>query len=143
MLASRWKMKDLIDFHTRHKLQLLAHSPDEHRALGRVVAEGSSMSRDELRTAYSTAFMDTLARPATRGRNANVLNHAAGHLKEGLDSPVRQEIAGLITDYRKGIVPLIVPVTLIAHYARRLDIGYLLGQTYLEPHPKELMLRNH
>jgi uncharacterized protein YbgA (DUF1722 family) len=49
----------------------------------------------------------------------------------------------LIHDYRKGLVPLVVPITLIGHHARRHDIDYLNGQVFLEPHPRELMLRNH
>jgi len=49
----------------------------------------------------------------------------------------------LIEDYRSGMLPLIVPMTLVRHFVRRFDVAYLKGQTYLEPHPKELMLRNH
>ena len=56
---------------------------------------------------------------------------------------VAGDLAELIHDYRKGLVPLVVPVTLIAHHVRRHDIAYLQGQTFLEPHPRELMLRNH
>jgi uncharacterized protein YbgA (DUF1722 family) len=87
--------------------------------------------------------MGALEQLASRGRNANVLHHAAGHLKKRLDSATRTELAELIADYRKGLVPLVVPVTLIGHHVRRHDIDYLKGQVFLEPHPKELMLRNH
>ena len=87
--------------------------------------------------------MGALTRIATRGRNANVLQHAAGSLKQCLDPASRGELATLIHDYRAGLVPLVVPVTLIAHHVRRHDIAYLAGQRFLEPHPKELMLRNH
>jgi uncharacterized protein YbgA (DUF1722 family) len=38
---------------------------------------------------------------------------------------------------------LVVPLTLFRHHVRRLKVSYLAGQTYLEPHPRELMLRNH
>jgi uncharacterized protein YbgA (DUF1722 family) len=37
----------------------------------------------------------------------------------------------------------VVPITLIRHHVGRLRIAYLMEQLYLEPHPKELMLRNH
>jgi uncharacterized protein YbbK (DUF523 family)/uncharacterized protein YbgA (DUF1722 family) len=96
--------------------------------------------------AFHTAesgFMAALTRPATRGKNANVLQHAAGHLKKLLDSASRTELAELIHDYRKGLVPLVVPLTLMAHHVRHHDVEYLKGQIFLEPHPKELMLRNH
>jgi uncharacterized protein YbgA (DUF1722 family) len=80
---------------------------------------------------------------ASRGRNANVLQHAAGHLKKNPDSASRAELAQLIHDYRQGLVPLVVPVTLIAHHVRHHKVEYLNGQVFLEPHLKELMLRNH
>jgi uncharacterized protein YbgA (DUF1722 family) len=67
----------------------------------------------------------------------------AGHFKDRLDAPSKGELADTIADYRRGLVPLVVPLTLLRHYVRRFDVAYLAEQTYLQPHPKELMLRNH
>jgi uncharacterized protein YbgA (DUF1722 family) len=83
-----------------------------------------------------------LAVPATRGRHVNVLQHMAGYF-DAVDADSRRELNTSITDYGRGLVPLVVPLTLIAHHARRLEVAYLLDQVYLQPHPKELMLRNH
>ncbi|MEK7701583.1 MAG: DUF1722 domain-containing protein [candidate division NC10 bacterium] len=77
------------------------------------------------------------------GGHTNVLQHLAGFFTRGLDAPSRAELAGLIREYRRGLVPLVVPLTLVKHWARRLGLGDLAGQVYLNPHPKELMLRNH
>ena len=139
---TRWTIRDLITFHTAQKMALLAHSTDGYRALGRLVAEGKKLPRGELRSRYQTGFMATLRKLATPGRQANVLMHMMGHLRDGLDDGDRGELLATIDDHRRGLVPLIVPVVLIRHHARRLAVSYLLGQTYLEPHPKELMLRN-
>ena len=87
--------------------------------------------------------MRALAQVATTRRHANVLQHMAGHFKDQLDVASKRELAEMIADYRRGLVPLVVPLTLIRHHVRTLDVTYLAGQTYLEPHPKELMLRNH
>jgi uncharacterized protein YbgA (DUF1722 family)/uncharacterized protein YbbK (DUF523 family) len=143
LLRGRWMAGQLIAFHTAHKLQLMAHSTAAYRELGRLVATVKQTPRAVVREQYESKFMAALAHPASRGRNANVLQHAAGHLKEKLDSGSRSELAELIHDYRKGVVPLVVPITLIGHHVRRHDIEYLKGQVFLEPHPKELMLRNH
>ena len=59
-----------------------------------------------------------------------------------LDARSKQELLGLIEDYRNGLVPLVVPLTLIRHHVERCDIAYLRDQHYLAPHPVELMLRN-
>ena len=76
-------------------------------------------------------------------RHTNVLQHLVGYFSKQLDSESREELQSLLQDYRAGLVPLIVPLTLISHYVRKYDVTYLGGQVYLEPHPKELMLRNH
>ena len=140
--AGRWTVGDLVAFHTAHKMQLLAHSTDGYRALGQLVAGAKATPRAELRERYEADLMGVLRKPATPGRHANVLMHMMGHLKSHLDEAGKRELLGLIDDHRAGLVPLIVPVTLLRHHVNRLAVAYLLGQTYLEPHPKELMLRN-
>ncbi len=139
----RWRIGDLVEFHTAHKFLLLAHSPKEYRELGRVVAEAKSYTRAELRTTYESQFMSVLSKRATRARNTNVLQHILGFFKKDLDTASRQELLGHIHDYRSGQVPLVVPLTLVAHYVRLLDVACLRDQVYLNPHPKELALRNH
>jgi uncharacterized protein YbgA (DUF1722 family)/uncharacterized protein YbbK (DUF523 family) len=143
LFAGRWTRGQVVAFHTAHKLQLLAHSAAGYDELGRLVAGIAGLPRLAFRERYERGFMGALSLLATRGRNANVLNHAAGHLKHALDGPERGELAALIDEYRRELVPLVVPITLISHHVRRHGIGYLEGQLYLEPHPRELMLRNH
>jgi uncharacterized protein YbgA (DUF1722 family)/uncharacterized protein YbbK (DUF523 family) len=143
LFAGSWKMRDLVAFHTVHKLQLLAHSPADYRELGRLVAEGKSVPRGELRSRYEAGFMRGLARRATRRRHVNVLQHILGHFRGRVEDAVRGEIHRQIEDYRAGLLPLVVPVTLLAHYVRVAEIPYSQDQLYLQPHPKELMLRNH
>ena len=143
LFRGRWTAGQVVAFHTAHKLQLMSHSTVAYNELGRLVADVKGRPRAEFREEYERGFMSALSVVATRGKNANVLQHAAGHLKKHLDSPSRQELADLIHDYRKELVPLVVPITLIAHHTRRHAVDYLDGQLFLEPHPRELMLRNH
>lgn len=138
-----WSIGTLVAFHTAFKLQLLAHSPGAYQSLGRLVASAKKVPRSELQRRYEIEFMEAMKKPTTRPRHTNVLQHMVGHFKNHLDADSRQELAGVIRDYRDGLVPLIVPLTLVRHYVRRFDVAYLEGQSYLEPHPKELMLRNH
>ncbi len=143
LFRGRWTNGQLVAFHTAHKLQLMAHALEPYRALGRLVASLKQRPRAEIRKHYECDFMSALSRVSTRGKNTNVLQHAAGHLKQLMDARSRVELANLIEDYRLELVPLVVPVTLLRHHARQLGVDYLNGQTFLEPHPKELMLRNH
>jgi uncharacterized protein YbgA (DUF1722 family)/uncharacterized protein YbbK (DUF523 family) len=141
--SGRWTIGGLVAFHTSHKLQLMAHAPKSYESLGRLVARAKQLSREELRQSYETGFMKGLKAVATTRRNSNVLHHILGYFKKLLDGEARAELLGLIEDYRRGLLPLIVPITLIRHYVRLHSVGYLAGQVYLEPHPRELMLRNH
>jgi uncharacterized protein YbgA (DUF1722 family)/uncharacterized protein YbbK (DUF523 family) len=143
LFRGRWTVGALVAFHTVHKLQLLAHEPRAYEALGRLVARAKAIDRTELRRRYEDTFMQGLKTIATARRNSNVLLHIAGYFKKSLDGDSRAELLALIEDYRRGLVPLIVPITLVRHWVRVHDVRYLAGQTYLEPHPKELMLRNH
>jgi uncharacterized protein YbbK (DUF523 family)/uncharacterized protein YbgA (DUF1722 family) len=142
-LAGRPRAGDLVAYHTRHKYAVLAHSPDLYRQLGRLVAQAGVRPLKELLAEYAALLMGALAVRATRGRHANVLEHLAGHLKRDLPADERAELVEAIHDYRRGLTPLVVPVTLLKHHVRRLRLDDLAGQVYLDPHPKELMLRNH
>jgi uncharacterized protein YbgA (DUF1722 family)/uncharacterized protein YbbK (DUF523 family) len=143
LFGGRWSVGQLVAFHTAHKLTLLAHVPSAYQALGRLVAASKTLPRAEVREEYSRQFMTAMRTVATRGRHANVLEHMLGYFKKSLDAADRAELLDVIKRYAAGTVPLVVPLTLLAHHIRRQDIGYLQGQAYLNPHPAELMLRNH
>ena len=135
--------RSIVAFHTVHKYLLLAHSRELYRSLGHLVAQAHRYRPKELVERYGTIFMEALAVKATRRRQVNVLHHLVGHLKDRLKPKEREELDGMIADYHRGLVPLIVPITLIRHYVMMCDVTYIQDQVYLNPHPKELMLRNH
>jgi uncharacterized protein YbgA (DUF1722 family)/uncharacterized protein YbbK (DUF523 family) len=149
--AARWRAflargpraRDLVAFHAAEKFALLAHSPARYAELGRLVARAGRAPTRETLDAYGRLMMEARSVRATRARHVNVLQHLAGFFKRQLGPDERAELSEVIEDYRAGLVPLVVPVTLIRHHVRRLGIAYLADQTYLHPHPKELMLRNH
>ncbi len=133
----------LVAFTAANKLLLMSHSPEMARQLGRLTAESKRWPVDALRESYETVLMRALTLPATPAKHANVLEHIAGYFKKFLDADDKAELLAVIRDYRTGLVPLVVPVTLCAHYARKFRVDYLLAQEYLHPHPVELKLRNH
>ncbi len=133
----------LVDFHARHKLLILSHSPVHYRLMGRLVAKADELPIKELYGRYQSILMEALLVKATPKKNANVLMHMMGYFKKELTSEEKQELLDLINNYREGRFPLIVPVTLIRHYVRKYDQPYLKEQVYLNPHPLELQLLNH
>jgi uncharacterized protein YbgA (DUF1722 family)/uncharacterized protein YbbK (DUF523 family) len=143
LFRGRWTVGGLVAFHTSEKLLLLAHDPEGYRQLGRIVANARATPRDEVVSRYGEIFMRAMAKPATLGKQMNVMQHMAGYFKDTLADDERVELQDAIRDYRQRLVPLVVPLTLIRHHVRKLKVTYLEGQTHLAPHPKELMLRNH
>jgi uncharacterized protein YbgA (DUF1722 family)/uncharacterized protein YbbK (DUF523 family) len=134
--------KALVEFHTRHKLLVLAHDEKAYRALGLLVAAAGTNRISNLGTRYIKQLMEALKKPATPRRHANVLQHVFGFFKSRLNAGDKREVVDLVNAYRRGQVPLIVPITLLRHYLRRFPDPYLAGQHYLTPQPDELMLRN-
>ena len=138
-----WTVGNLVHFHTAEKLQLLAHDPEVYKELGRRVAKAAEADREELAADYSQRFMAGYARHTSTGKNLNVLQHMFGYLRDHLSPAEREGVLGTLDDYAKEWIPLVVPVTLIRHYVQVHGIEYLQRQRYLQPHPKELLLRNH
>ena len=143
LFRRRWTVGDLIRFHASEKLLLLAHDPASHRSLGRLVASARRVARTEVEARYVGTFLHALRFAATKGKNANALSHMAGYLRKVLAADEKAELRDAIADYRRGLVPLVVPMTLLRHLLRKHGCDYLEAQSFLEPHPEELMLRNH
>ena len=142
LLAAGLSRSRLVEFHTAHKLLLRSHNEAGYRRLGRIVAAAGTIPDEELFANYEAEMDLTLATRTTVKRHVNVLYHILGYLKKLVEPDDKRELITLIEDYRNGLVPLIVPITLLRHHVHRHQIRYMLGQLYLEPHPKELMLRN-
>jgi uncharacterized protein YbgA (DUF1722 family) len=142
-LEKKRTMGNLIAFHTREKLLLMAHSPKLYREIGRFVAQAKQLKPSESYDRYEGMLNDALSLKCTVNKHANVLMHVMGYFKKELSADEKQEILELIQNFRSGHLPLIVPVTLLNHFVRKYRQPYLAEQTYLNPHPLDLQLRNH
>ncbi len=143
VLEKKKTMGNLVDFHTREKLLFMAHSPKHYREMGRLVADGKKKTASDLYDRYEGMLTEALGLRATVSKHTNVLMHVMGYFKKQLSGDEKQEVLELIGNYRSGHLPLIVPVTLLNHFVRKYSQPYLSVQTYLNPHPLDLQLRNH
>lgn len=133
----------LVKFHTEHKFLIMAHSEQIYHELGRLVADAGKRDIDEAFDEYQEGLMAAMRIKPTFKSHVNVLQHMMGFFKKVLSSDEKQELIEIIENYRNHFVPLIVPITILNHYARKYNTTYLLDQFYLKPHPTELKLRNH
>lgn len=143
VMVEKMRSGRIVDFHTQHKLLILAHSQKHHRMMGGLVAQVKHTPPNTFCERYERLLMEALALKATPKKHTNVLLHMMGYFKKQLSSQEKQELLEILDRYREGMIPLIVPITLINHYVRKYDQPYLRQQLYLNPHPLELQLRNH
>ncbi len=143
MLKKNKTVNGLIEFHSDHKLLIMSHCSKTLSALGKIVASAKKIDQDNLFREYMEKLLSGLKLNTSVKKNTNVLQHILGYFKKDLSADEKQEALEVIGDYHKGYIPLIVPVVLLQHYVCKYDKGYLKRQYYLNPHPIELMLRNH
>jgi uncharacterized protein YbgA (DUF1722 family)/uncharacterized protein YbbK (DUF523 family) len=148
---SRWKkmqqqgcsLNALQDFHACHKYIFMSHNQQKARELGVLMANHDGLSLDVLAQRYLSAMMSLLKTISTRKNHVNTLQHIQGYLKTHLDNDDKAELSEAIDDYRQGLLPLIVPITLLRHHFRKHPNEYIEHSFYMEPHPGEMMLLNH
>jgi uncharacterized protein YbgA (DUF1722 family) len=134
--------RGLTDFHSRYKYLLMAHNPEQYKVLGNLLGNMGHTDPKELGARYFSELMAALKKCATRGTHTNVLQHLSGYLKQAISREDKQEVQHVISQYRLGIVPLVVPLTLLKHHFRQHPDPYIAQQVYLQPHPESLSLRN-
>ncbi|WP_433769023.1 2-thiouracil desulfurase family protein [Pseudomonas putida] len=142
LLQEGLSRRGLTDFHSRYKYLLMAHNPVQYKTLGNLLGNMGHSDPQILGPRYFSELMTALKRCATRGTHSNVLQHLSGYLKQAISAEDKQEVQHVIGQYRHGIVPLVVPLTLLKHHFRQHPDPYIAQQVYLQPHPENLSLRN-
>jgi uncharacterized protein YbgA (DUF1722 family)/uncharacterized protein YbbK (DUF523 family) len=142
MLKKKRNRRNLIDFHTKHKLLTLAHSPRHYQRMEKLVSGQENISLPELIRRYQVLLLESLELKTTPQKNTNVLLHIMDYFKKRLSAGEKKELLEVISHYQKGYLPLVVSVTLFNRYVRKYDQPYLKEQIYLNPHPLELQLRS-
>jgi uncharacterized protein YbgA (DUF1722 family)/uncharacterized protein YbbK (DUF523 family) len=143
VLTRQKKVGKLADFHTRHKLTLMSHSPKHYQMMGRLVAGSKKQNIEEAYDQYELLLLEALTLKSTVKKNINVLQCILGYFKTQLTAHEKEEMLEIIENYRNTDVPLIVPITMLKHYVRKYKQPYLEKQIYLNPHPLHLQLRTH
>ncbi|AQT59475.1 DUF523 and DUF1722 domain-containing protein [Cellvibrio sp. PSBB023] len=142
-LAQAPTAKKLIAFYSRYKYQVMAHHVPSYFEIGRFLSNLAGRDIESCRDQFFQLFMAALSHHATRKGNTNAMMHLRGYLKDILSTQDKQELSQLIDSYKAGMVPLVVPLTLLKHHLLKLDNPYLKAQTFWSPHPEQLGLRNY
>jgi uncharacterized protein YbbK (DUF523 family)/uncharacterized protein YbgA (DUF1722 family) len=130
---------DVMEFHRKEKLLLMAHSPARQKELGRLIANATGATQ-ELVERYRHLFLQTLSEKTHRGRIVNVFQHMAGYLRGHLDQADTTELIDAIAAFADGLRSASAVWTLLNHHLRKCKVGYLLDQTVSESYPPQLLL---
>lgn len=131
----------LIAFHSRYKYLLFAHQPAAYKSLGKLLGDAVDLPLETLASRYISGLMQGLQQRVSRKNHANVLQHLQGYFKKYLSAAQKAELQTTIDKYRRGLLPLMSPMTLLQHYLREYPNPYLASQVYFNPHPEDLALR--
>lgn len=124
-------MGDLVAFHTREKLLLLAHDESRYRVLGRIVAEGATQERDQLTATYRALFLDALDEYPTKGGHLNALQHAAGWIRGRVPISARAEVMSAIDRFEE--TGYVAPAIRTLHrVASAHEVDLLIRSSYLD-----------
>jgi uncharacterized protein YbgA (DUF1722 family)/uncharacterized protein YbbK (DUF523 family) len=142
LMAQSVSMQSLTLFHAQHKYIYMSHDQVLARQLGSWLADNHKTEMTILSQQYLSKMMALLKHSASRKNHVNTLQHIQGYLKNHLDADDKAELTMSISQYREGLLPLIVPITLLRHHFRRHPVSYISDSYYMQPHPAELMLLN-
>ena len=140
LMASGLTKHKLIEFHSQSKYLVMSHNLEMYRKIGKILGQ-SKEPLELLANQYISMLMTALKKPASRRNHTNTLQHLQGYFKKVLDKTKKEELTEQVLAYREGLVPLLVPLTLINHYLRDYPNQYLSKQAYLNPYPADLKLR--
>ncbi|MCA9393900.1 MAG: DUF523 and DUF1722 domain-containing protein [Candidatus Omnitrophica bacterium] len=133
------RLHGLVDFHARHKLMLMAYSQKHLRLMGRLVAGANGARMPRVMGEYQSHLFEAFARYARYTSHINVLMHALGYFKKEATTREKAHFLGLLDKFRAERLPLSAILAVLHSWSLKYNKEYLLGQTYFEPYPEELI----
>ncbi len=132
----------LLRFWSSYKYLVLAHDEKTYRQIGPLLGNLAVENLPALAADFFALLMHALDKPSTRASNTNALQHLRGFIKNATDETEKNTLNVLIDQYKAGVVPLIVPLSMLRHLLTRYPDAYANEQRFLNPYPDTLGLRN-
>ncbi len=138
-LKNSGSMDDLVKFHTKNKLLLMAYNQRLLKILGNIVANKKKKKIEEIMEDYEKNFQYCFSKPPRYNTYINILMHALGYFKKELSSKEKNFLLESLQQYKTGRTPLCVPISIIKSWIIRFGQEYLMNQTFFEPYPEALI----
>lgn len=136
------KIKDLVTFQAMNKYMLMAHSQDELKKLGNVVASYKKNSFDEIITEYEKHLKIALEKIPTTKTHTNVILHIFGYFSKNFNQTEKEQFFKLLDEFREEKISIGKILSQINPIIYRFNSTYLASQTYFllyaDPQPGNL-----
>lgn len=133
------KMKELQQFHARHKYLFMAYHPGLLKKMGQTTANHDHLGIGEVLETYENLLHELMREPAKTSAHVNVCQHIAGYFKKQLTSGEKQSFADLLHQYKEEKIPLSAVLSVLSSWTARFQSGYLKQQSYFQPYPVDLV----
>jgi uncharacterized protein YbgA (DUF1722 family)/uncharacterized protein YbbK (DUF523 family) len=138
-VSSSPSMKGIVQFHSEHKLLLMAYNQKELKELGRIVANHERRPVGEVFERYGEHLDLALQKPPRYTSNINVLMHALGYFSKELSTREKAFFLDSLERYRAEMIPLSALLYIVRSWILRFETAYLLNQVFFSPYPEELV----
>ncbi|MDF2591759.1 MAG: uncharacterized protein K0S75_1225 [Clostridia bacterium] len=139
MVKTENTIKALTQFHEKNKYLFMAHSQNQLKVLGRIVANHKNLTMDEIYEAYEENLHKLLLKMPTCGQYVNVMLHIFGYFSKMLSEKEKAYFIDSLEDYHNKHIPQSTVMAILWAWVIRFNEEYLIQQTVFEPFPKALI----
>ncbi|EQC48558.1 PF04463 family protein [Bacteriovorax sp. BSW11_IV] len=134
-------LSSLQKFHAEYKYLLMSYNSYALKKLGDLCANRNNDSFESVYDKYYELFSQTIKLPLDTGKVYNTLVHIYGYFKKIVDDKEKHHILGLLDQYKRGSLPMTVPLEILNYLTKKYEVKYLAAQKIFAPYPEELALR--
>ncbi|NRZ96752.1 YbgA family protein [Clostridium tetanomorphum] len=132
-------MGELVEFHSKNKMLLMAYNQKIQKELGKIVANHEKHKIEQVLNDYERYLKIAFIKNARYTSNINVLNKAVSLFSKYITLEEKEFIRDTIEKYREDKVPFSTCLYIIKSYAIRFGITEMLQQSFFQPYPEELV----
>ena len=124
------KVKDLVEFQAMNKFLIMAHSQEQLKILGRIVASNKKIKFSEILNEYEKNLDLCLQYNPTIKTHSNVIMHIFGFFSKEFTSLEKDKFFELLKDYKNEKIKIGDILAEIHPIVFRFNKTYLASQTY-------------
>jgi len=136
------QIKNLVSFQAMNKYMIMAHSQEELKNLGNIVANYKKIKFSEILKKYETHLVKSLENLPTIKKHSNVLMHIFGYFSNHFNQQEKENFFSLLNEFKEEKITIGRILSEINPIIYRFNNTYLASQTYFllyaNPNPENI-----